>query len=209
MQKSLIDFGKLWRLFKITKMENLIKRLCLMIILFNIIILSSCSNKKNNYYLDDNIKYKLSNQNILIYINKNGQLDTFKLEYLIENVKDYYDYNSLTYYEEESILIKHEPNNFDTSTFIISINKSAYYKYQDIEFSSSIKIDEFWYINSKNYIDFFDIIEINSVMYNNVYLFWDPDVSPTLEMINKVYYSHQYGIIKYEKSTGEVWELKR
>lgn len=178
--------------------------------IFVLLLFNSCFQKEDTYYnIDNEYTYKLSDKSYLVYKNQEAQTDTFVVEYYKQNFiySGETEGNHRIYSEIETIILDNSTDLNDSTNLFFEISRSANYIIFDREFSSVIDISGHWVLNSNQYIEFYADYQVADKSYENVFYYYDPDISPSLDLINKIYYSHQYGIIQYVKSNGETWEL--
>ena len=140
-------------------------------ILILLLLLSSCFGRKKYYYIDEDLKFKLQDEKIFIFQNQDKLTDTFDLFYGIDERPQAWVESCNIFYEIETVSLVHRHNSLDTSNYSMSIYKTAEYKIDDDETISRIHIDKFWIINSNDYIEFYESMQVNSENYENVYLY--------------------------------------
>ncbi len=150
--------------------------------------------KKEYYYINENELFKFKEGDSLFYCSNGGDIDTFIINYLIDafwdiDDRDYYQFNEIDYIKTCS----------QADTNCIS---TPYWIRRDVIIvqiiwgrgNSSFRCDSY---NPQS-------IEINNRSYD-VHILgsfaWNRD------SIDKVYYSYNYGVIRYDYLDGETWEL--
>jgi len=166
----------------------------LLIILAVVSLLFSCE-KDVYFYIPKNENPLLKDSDTVVFIDrKNNYLDSFLIKRL-----ESYNVSDKRYYQEV-ITIQYNKVNKSSSIAKILTEQMA---------STNIYIDGYYFptIYKPASHDYYNTININvsGVNYSTVFVLHNnscPDSIP-----NTVYYTHKYGIIRYDFSDGRYYEL--
>jgi len=214
------------------------KKLLTYVLAFLILgIFFSCESDNPHFYMDDAYKIALEANQQLIYKSNTGELDTFIVKFkhnsfLEVTLTGSNETGPFGFYEFEYIVIC--PFETDSCQCDESGRQSNSYWYSPIykNCDSCIKIiknmdtqptkvknkrmgnpnfnwQNNWKFNLDSYQSIINHIMNNGQYFSEVYVFYKKDIINPVISVNKIFYNHKFGILRFEYTNGEIWELDR
>ncbi|HPS13457.1 MAG TPA: hypothetical protein PLB87_09280 [Prolixibacteraceae bacterium] len=157
-------------------------------------LLFSCE-KEVYHNIPKNEKPLLKDKDTVVFIDKENQmLDTF----LIKRTDEYQIYDKNYYYENILVWYKKMGESTSVKDFFIHQSLSTSISINGIYFPTIYKPTTH---ENDNTID----INVNGINYSSIFVFQASDFPDSIP--NTIYYSYQYGIIRYDFSDGRSYEL--
>jgi hypothetical protein len=162
-------------------------------ILIGIVLFLSSCDKPVYHNIPKNEKPLLKDKDTVVFIERKNQiLDTF----LIKRTDEYQIYDKNYYYENIVVWYKKMGKSTTLKDFIIHQSLSTSISINGIYFPTI-------YQSATNENE--NTIDVGGINYSSVLVFQASDFPDSIP--NSIYYSHQYGIIRYDYSDGRCYEL--